>query len=531
MNKNRILTSIGILMAGVLLSGCNDFLDVNPDNRTTIDSPEKVSSILVSAYPGKSYVMVTEIMSDNADEYTNNYSDRFLDEVYRWEDVTETSPNDSPTRLWRECYSAIANANTALKGIEDLGGATTTELRECKGEALIARAYAHFLLVNLFCMNYNSQTSSKDMGVPYMYDTDSRIGQVHDRETVAAVYEKMGKDIEEGLPLVGDSHLKVLKFHFNRKAAYAFATRYYLFHEEWAKAIECANACLGNAPQTMLRDWKSYENMQRDRVAYSLKYTNAQNNCNLLLLAAASDAGLAFNNYRYYKKYTHGPYLDNNETFKAPNIWGTASYYDHGPFIYTVGSNVSYDIPWRIPYLFQETDVVAHTGYRTSIFPVITADECLLNRAEAYIMLKQYDNAAADLTLWMQNILNTSRVLTPASIVSFYKPLAYSYDDATKMASTIKKHLHPKFTIDAEGSTQECMLQCLLSFKRIETLHLGLRWFDIKRYGIEIIRRRINTSGVPEEKTDSITTDDPRRAIQIPTEVHDGGLPLNPRTK
>ena len=75
------------------------------------------------------------------------------------------------------------------------------------------------------------------------------------------------------------------------------------------------------------------------------------------------------------------------------------------------------------------------------------------------------------------------------------------------------------------------MLQCLLSFKRIETLHLGLRWFDIKRYGIEIIRRRINTSGVPEEKTDSLTTDDPRRAIQIPTEVHDGGLPLNPRTK
>ena len=71
--------------------------------------------------------------------------------------------------------------------------------------------------------------------------------------------------------------------------------------------------------------------------------------------------------------------------------------------------------------MFEYTDAVAGIGYRRSIFPLLTTDECLLNRAEAYIMTKQYDKAAADLTLWMQNITRSKTTLTPASITNFYK--------------------------------------------------------------------------------------------------------------
>ena len=34
-----------------MFSSCNDFLNVNPDNRTQIDTPEKVRQMLVSAIP------------------------------------------------------------------------------------------------------------------------------------------------------------------------------------------------------------------------------------------------------------------------------------------------------------------------------------------------------------------------------------------------------------------------------------------------------------------------------------------------
>ena len=297
----------------ILLGSCNDFLNENPDNRTQIDTPEKVRQVLVSAYPENSYFVMAEYMSDNVDEYQNPRTDVSLDEYYRWKDATQTT-NDSPDRLWRTYYASIANANEALKAIDKLGGPKTELLALCKGEALLCRAYAHFMLANIFCMNYGMPNSNTDMGIYYMYDTDTRIGQVNPRGTVAEVYQKIAKDLEEGLPLVGDAHLKVPKFHFNKKAAYAFATRFYLFHEEWEKAVKYANECLGSSPQTLLRDWRSYQSMTRNIEAYTLKYVNTENKCNLLMQKAYTEAGLLFNNYSRGKKYAHGPYLDNNGT-------------------------------------------------------------------------------------------------------------------------------------------------------------------------------------------------------------------------
>jgi len=528
--KKQHIICLALATGTILLGSCNDFLNENPDNRTQIDTPEKVRQVLVSAYPENSYFVMAEYMSDNVDEYQNPRTDVSLDEYYRWKDATQTT-NDSPDRLWRTYYASIANANEALKAIDKLGGPKTELLALCKGEALLCRAYAHFMLANIFCMNYGMPNSNTDMGIYYMYDTDTRIGQVNPRGTVAEVYQKIAKDLEEGLPLVGDAHLKVPKFHFNKKAAYAFATRFYLFHEEWEKAVKYANECLGSSPQTLLRDWRSYQSMTRNIEAYTLKYVNTENKCNLLMQKAYTEAGLLFNNYSRGKKYAHGPYLDNNETMLAKNIWGEANYWDNGPFFYRVGATETYDITWRIPYLFQYTDPVAGTGYQSSIMPILTTDETLLNRAEAYIMLKKYDLAAADLTTWMQNIINTNVVLTPTSIEAFYKPIDYSYSDDKKLQSTIKKHLHPKFAIDTEGSLQECMLQCVLGFKRIEQLQTGARWFDIKRYNITVMRRLINENGTPQELTDSLAPDDPRRAIQLPQDVRDAGVPMNPRNK
>ena len=112
--------------------------------------------------------------------------------------------------------------------------------------------------------------------------------------------------------------------------------------------------------------------------------------------------------------------------------------------------------------------------------------------------------------------------------------IAYSYDgeDGTPKAgitSTMKKHLNPKFAIDAEGSIQESLLQTVIAMRRVETLHEGKRWFDIKRWGIEIPRRTMDGSGKPKEITDWLTVDDLRRAIQIPESVREAGYEPNPR--
>ena len=63
--KTNILTG-GLMM--MLAVSCNSFLDVVPDNRTLLDSPDAVKEILVSAYPQAHYYHICEVMSDNAQE-------------------------------------------------------------------------------------------------------------------------------------------------------------------------------------------------------------------------------------------------------------------------------------------------------------------------------------------------------------------------------------------------------------------------------------------------------------------------------
>lgn len=60
--KKKILYVLMVLAAGASFTSCDDFLDTLPDNRTTIDTEEKVKSILTSAYPDKTYALVTELI-------------------------------------------------------------------------------------------------------------------------------------------------------------------------------------------------------------------------------------------------------------------------------------------------------------------------------------------------------------------------------------------------------------------------------------------------------------------------------------
>jgi len=88
----------------------------------------------------------------------------------------------------------------------------------------------------------------------------------------------------------------------------------------------------------------------------------------------------------------------------------------------------------------------------------------------------------------------------------------------------MRKHLHPQgFSIAAEGSSQESILQLILHMKRLETVFHGIRFDDIKRYGIEYIHP------ISGESPLYFIRGDLRGAVQIPNTVIAAGLPGNPR--
>ncbi len=531
--KNIIYKGSMMLASVAILASCADQLDTLPDNRTTLDTPKKIAGLLVTAYPDRTPTLFNEWMSDNTDYMgaQNSQGNRGGDQYFFWQEQTEGG-NDSPEQVWMLYYGGIYKANEALAAIEDQGGPKNDILRNSKGEALVLRAYNHFVLANEFCRPYNGKTSTKDAGLYYATGIAdfSAAAEQSVRGTVADVYAKIAEDIEAGIPLINDTY-EVPKYHFNKQAAYAFATRFYLYYEKWEKAKEYADKLLGSNPAASLRDYAALQAMPLSKSEQAVKiaeaYCSASADCNLLVQTSVSNAGMALAPWLTSKRYTLTNYLSETELFQSNNIWGTSSNLIWKPFTVNQAES-NFALLMKLPREMEIVNTTTGSGYLRTLNVDFTMDEALLNRAEAEIMLGQNDAACADMTIWMKNFFNTNVTLTPTSVQTYFKTVPYAYADADKMVPSFKKHISPRFTIGVEGSVQESLLQCMLNFRRIETVHQGLRWMDIRRYNIEIPRRLIGVNGRPSKNLDWLEKDDPRQVVQIPQSIRESGVAGNP---
>ncbi len=520
MNINRYIKSkvIHIPLQGawgllfVLLTSCSDFLSTLPDNRAQVDSETKISQLLVSAYPGANYSVITELSSDN---FVDNNAilpvnlaafERMHDEIYAWNAVTSSTEEDSPSYVWESCYAAIAAANKALQAIDELNAKQPElDLNPQRGEALLCRAYSHFILVNIFAQTYKDETASAlDLGIPYATEPETVVQGNYKRESVQAVYAKIEKDLEEGILMISDQAYKVPKYHFNKKAAAAFAARLYLYKRNYEKVVQYANEVLGAAPESVLRDWnKNYDNS--DAIGYD--YIDAQAACNLLLLPTIS----VFNRI-FGTRYGHNDAAMFGSTYGRGPTWTVFPPCFYGKLYIRGEQDYGVFFP-KTNEFFEYTDKIAGIGYAHVVRAEFTTDETLLCRAEALIYLNRTTDAVADLQSWNKSHLAPD-TLTEQVIRNFY-----TAGNGLFVKTLNSEKISSGFTVSA---SQRPLIHCVLHFRRIETMFDGLRWFDIKRYGIEIDH---NVWGIGNVK---LTYNDARRAIQIPQEVISAGIDPNP---
>ncbi|MDR3250201.1 MAG: RagB/SusD family nutrient uptake outer membrane protein [Tannerella sp.] len=515
--KNLKIVSL-IAFIGLFAISCNDFLDEMPDNRTEIGSKEQVRQLLVSAYPNTCYYAMTEFSSDNADESSGVGWDAepIQEQIYKWGDITDIE-YDSPHWVWQSFYRAVAAANAALEAIEKLDDPKTADAQ--KAEALLCRAYSEFVLVNLFSKPYGI-TSEQDMGVPYPLVPETTVRPQYDRLTVARVYELIERDVEEALPLVDDtSYPTALKYHFTHDAAYAFAARFNLYYRKYNKVITYAGEVLGNDPVSRLRDWAAGGRLSNNGNLRPDWFISPENQATLLLTSANTNWGAMHGPYLYCTRYGHNRNLNVTETMESPTPWGEMVRITRYSTFWNEAVNRI--IVRKMGYYFEYSDPVAGIGEPYSMLPAFTTDETLLCRAEAYILTQEYDKAVADMNMFMQ-AFTTGAPVTRQTIVDFYENTAYY----TSEEPTVKKKLNPDFSI-AEGSEEENLIHGVLHLRRMLTIHEGLRWFDIRRYGIEITRRIVNNNKFTQ--TDVLRKDDNRRTFQLPAAVIAAGLPKNPR--
>ena len=543
--RNSIyLVAAGIGMLG--LSSCNDFLDTLPDNRAELSKPDLLLAALTDGYPDANYAVMCEMSSDNiVDNHAKDANgisydnlpafDPIDDQIFAWEDADMNSTQDSPTSLWSGYYHGVAVANHVLQAIEEFRadglyteGEDAEKVDAAYGEALVMRAFCHFNLVNLFAMQYG-KTSESDMGIPYVTEPEDEVSPHYERESVASVYRKIEADLEEGLKYITDEHYSQPKFHFNMDAANAFAARFYLYKRDYQKVLDYANAVLGSNPAGMMRTYwsKAFTSLDADCADY---FSSGSVN-NFLLIPTTSNMLL-----HMYISSTGTRYALNREAAQGSLLGNGPSWRDFNfmPCYSNLYVNGAQEYGLRPAYMspfFQYTDKVAGIGYYKAMVAEFTAEDVLLMRAEAKIFMNDIPGAVADLSVWSESRNNNLSgyemdPLDDAAITSYYNEASITGKSNDAIPYNIPA-LHIDEICDAVNgvTVTEAMkpyLWCVLHFRRMENICNGRRWFDIKRFGIEVThvtghRDAANTSDV-------LVWSDKRRAFQVPIEAISAGL-------
>lgn len=530
---NKIYKTFALGMGMLALASCDDYLDKLPDDRAELDTEQKVTQLLVSAYPTVNNHVMMELSSDNVGDNGRSYSSPVIcDDLYKFKDTSEESW-ETPYTIWNGYYQSVATVNEALAAIAEMGGGE--EFRAAMAEGKLIRAYSMFQLATTFCMSWDEAKADEYLGLPYPLIPEQNINSQYERGTLRQLYAAINKDIEEALPDIelASQRYKQPKYHFNTKAAYAFAARFNLYYNNYDKAIEYASEVLGNDPTAVMRNFEPYREL--GRADFANKWIRSEDDANLLLLISNSISSRYLSG-AYSSRWVHNSTMASYETYWVDMPWGDGS--DANSIIYAnklYGTTQCVSFP-EYHEEFEYTDKVAGIGYPHVVESAFTGDFTILERAEAYILAHRFTEAMQDINTWIGTHCKDKYeggdlkqaapgVLTVADVVEFVNGIDYAKRNPDGWRDrSMRKHMHPVgFTIDAEGSEQECLLQFVLHMKRLETLYHGLRFMDIKRYGIEYAHQMAGESPF------YFIRGDLRGALQLPQTVITAGLEANPR--
>ena len=525
--KHNIIKVIGSLIVGLtLLTSCNEFLDKTPDNRTEIDSVEKVAQLVAGSYPRASYAAMLEARCDNITDKGIGQENNTNTFAFYWRDLLETS-QDTPDYFWQRCYYSIAGVNHAIEAAELLDAADQERVSPYIAEAHIVRAFSHFLIATTFSKYFDTENQNTNPGIPYVTEPETVVIKQYERGTVKSIKENIEKDLTKGLSMLGtDAVYEVPRYHFNYKAAHAFASRFYLYNGEWEKVIQHSSNIIpipselmenGNIASTDAANVYADNNFQPWTSTYltvpssnDIKafYTDGSNPSNLLLTEMSSRLSRYANTWRYG---VDGALRD--EIFKA-----TPTGSKFGYRIYS-SSSTHYYVP-KFREHFVRTSINATTGTIYTIFPYFRNEEVLLNRAEAYAMLGQYQNAINDLNVFARKLTSSydedSHVLTETKILNHYKG-----------AIANAEYFINKYGAYDSASWEDikkAIILCIIDFRNQEFKWEGLRYYDMIRYKIPSVHT--NHAGV----TNTLYPGDDRWTLQIPETAKLSGVELNPRT-
>ncbi len=244
--KIKILSKI--MVGAVLLTSCNNWLDVTPQAQVNADklfsTPAGFENALLGIYTsmtneatyGKN--MTWGFMDVLAQYYTvyKNSNHAYYDAAqYNYE---SGSSIDAIRNMWLYSYRSIANCNVLLESLEkkDPGFFQDNQFERLKAEALALRAYLHFDLLRAFAPSWKDNKGG--MSIPYADSFSNKIHkQLSTQEVVSRILEdlEIARDMLKDLDPVRTEQYKDSYYHYQIFGTYPTAWDYRAYHMNyWA---------------------------------------------------------------------------------------------------------------------------------------------------------------------------------------------------------------------------------------------------------------------------------------------------------
>ncbi|HEY9259780.1 RagB/SusD family nutrient uptake outer membrane protein [Chitinophaga sp.] len=284
------ITAAGVLLSGLLVTGCNKLLDIkDPINSITtsevFQNDEQAATALNGLY---SYLInggaaevysygelgsdlysaggITQAAAHSADElYAPSLSGGY---PYYAETAARLTLQNTgySTKIWKTAYKGIFNANALIEGVK---GATSKEFTQASrkrvlGEAMAVRAMSYFYLVNLF------------EKIPLALSIDYNDTQKLPSASPATVYQQIISDLEEASGYLSENYdgNNTERIRINKWYVKAMLARVYLFTKDYEKAWQNANEVIGRADLFQLENLNNVFGISSREIIFQLKQTD-----------------------------------------------------------------------------------------------------------------------------------------------------------------------------------------------------------------------------------------------------------------
>lgn len=230
-----------------LFCGCKKYLDTTPDKSLVIisnlqdlqgllDNFDRLngSTLIADAVSSDDYYLTSLDYQAMSNEWHRN--------MYVWNPNNLWGEYTALINDWGQVYNNIYIANTVLLNIDkiprDISNATNWD--NVKGQAHFLRAYSLFKAATVFCLAYDENSSSTDLGLPLRLDPDLNIQSV--RSSVKETYNQILTDAELASNLLTPKPLHVMRS--SKPAAFALLAKVNLSMRNYENALSYANKCL-----------------------------------------------------------------------------------------------------------------------------------------------------------------------------------------------------------------------------------------------------------------------------------------------